>query len=97
MKISKKDIKTFIKIYIFSTCTSLVLISLLDGFKYRNNIFYHNHLKLNEKQVSELVDELSDEVGIEITEDDNAIVLSAVSQNKNLSQEEKEYWSYRAV
>ena len=90
LKEIKENLGVFIKFYTFSFITSLLLIEVLDLYKYKDNIYYHNELKISNEELEELEEEVSETIGKEIKESDNEIVLGAVVNNKNLNEEEKQ-------
>lgn len=90
LKEIKENLGVFIKFYFFSFISSLLILEVLDQYKYKDNIYYHDELKINDEEVEELEEEVSKSIGKEIKESDNTIVLGAVVNNKNLSEEEKQ-------
>ena len=85
-----KDLKQFLKMYLFSLTASLVTVSLIDMYSYKDNIYYHHELKLSDKEVEEMENLVSTTIGEEITINDNSIVLDAAIENKSLTEEEKQ-------
>ena len=90
LKALKKNAKMFILFYMSSAVITILLIKLFDVYNYRNNIYYHDELRLSDDELDDLEKELSSEVGVTITRDDNALVLNAAVENENLTDEEKE-------
>ena len=86
----KSTIKSFLKFYTYSFITSLLVLKGLDLYKYKDNIYYHEDLKISEDEIKELEDNISDVVGEEISKDDNSFVLGAIIKNPDLDEEEKE-------
>ena len=87
----KKALKKMWKIYLIGLGTALVSMQLIDLYNNRNNIYRHNRLKLDKEESKALSEELTIVSRRKITEDDNALVISAVLENDNLTEEEKEY------
>ena len=89
LKSLKKNAKIFILAYMTTTLLSIILVKLIDLYVYRNNIYYHEELRGSDEEINDLEENLSLEVGVPITRDDNALVLNAVLENENLTDEEK--------
>ena len=85
-----KDVKVFIRFYVISLLVSGLLIETIDLYHYKDNIYYHDELKLSDKEMEEIEEKVSTTIGVPITKEDNAIVLDAVIENENLSKDEKE-------
>ena len=84
-----KEIKKFLKVYLFSLASTAITLLIIDSYAYKDNIYYHNELKLNQKEIEEIENTVSEAVGEEITINDNSIVLDAALENDNLTEEEK--------
>ena len=90
LKELKNNINSFIKFYTYSFIIFFILIEILDAYKYKDNIYYHDELRITDEQLEELEEEVSKTIGKKITEEDNTIVLGAVLNNKHLTEKEKE-------
>lgn len=95
-KINLKELKSFFKLYLYSLTASVITLTLIDLYAYRDNIYYHNEIKLSDKEIENIEELVSETIGEEITVDNNSILLDAVIENENLSESEKEFiYSYK--
>lgn len=91
-----KELKSFLKMYLYSLTASVITLTAVDLYAYKDNIYYHNEIKLSDKEIEEMEELVSETVGEEITINNNSIVLDAVIENENLTESEKEFiYSYK--
>lgn len=85
-----RNIKYTLKVYGYILFISGFIVKGIDLYRYKDNIYYHKELKLTDEELENLEKRISKEIGQDVNDDDNAIVLGAVLENKNLNNHEKD-------
>ena len=85
-----KDIKSTLKMYGYLLFISGFIIKGIDLYRYKDNIYYHKELKLSDEELEELEKRISKEIGQDVEDNDNSIVLGAVLENEKLNNNEKD-------
>ncbi len=89
-KIAWYQISSFLGFSFFSIVCSIFL--LIKNYEENKNVFSNREVVIDADKVDDICDDLEEELGISIPEEENEdyLVLSAIQKNSHLSKEEKE-------